>query len=70
VTIKTEMEMNSTLTLFSSTGQILFSQKVSLIIGSNPLNLDISALPPGSYHLNISNDKKIEIEGARTIIKR
>jgi fibronectin-binding autotransporter adhesin len=70
VTIKTEMEMNSTLTLFSSTGQILFSQKVSLTIGSNPLNLDISALPPGSYHLNISNDKKIEIEGARTIIKR
>jgi len=70
VNIKTEMEMNSTLTLFSLSGQILFSQKVSLTIGSNPVNLDISVLPPGSYHLNISNDKKIEIEGARTIIKR
>ena len=70
VTIKTEIEMNATLTLFSTSGQILFSQKVSLTIGSNPVNLDISALPSGSYHLNISNDKKIEIEGARTIIKR
>lgn len=70
VTIKTDVELNSTLTLFSSSGQILFSQKVSLTIGTNPINLDISALPPGAYHLNISNDKKIEIEGARTIIKR
>jgi len=70
VTIKTDVELNSTLTLFSSSGQILFSQKVSLTTGSNPVNLDVSALPPGAYHLNISNDKKIEIEGARTIVKR
>lgn len=72
VTVKliTDVDLATTLTLFSSSGQILLSQKVSIFAGINPIRLDISALPSGAYHLNISNDKKIEIEGARTIIKR
>ncbi len=70
VTIQASEAMEVNMNLFSSSGQILFSQKVRMSKGSNVVKLDVSALPPGAYHLNISNDKKIELTGSRSIIKR
>ncbi len=70
VEITSSDEMDIQLTLFSTSGQILLSQKVKLEIGNNIVRLDVSALPVGAYHLNLSNDRKIEITGSRSIIKR
>ncbi len=70
VTIQSSDAMQINMTLFSSSGQILFSQKVRLAVGSNVIKLDVSALPSGAYHLNITNDKKVEFTGSRSIIKR
>jgi len=70
VSISSSVEMETKLTLFSSSGQILFSKVVRLTKGANNVNLDISELPAGAYHLNITNDRKIEITGSRSIIKR
>jgi hypothetical protein len=70
VSISSSVEMETMLTLFTSSGQIVFSKVVRLTKGANGLNLDISELPAGAYHLNIANDRKIEITGSRSIIKR
>jgi hypothetical protein len=70
VEISSPDEMDVQLTLFSSAGQILLMQKVQLETGSNSVRLDITSLPPGAYHLNLSNDRKLEITGSRSIIKR
>jgi hypothetical protein len=63
-------DMDIQITLFSSTGQILLSQKTALVKGNNIIKLDIANLSPGMYHVNIVNDKKIEFSGSRSIIKR
>jgi hypothetical protein len=68
--IKAAEDMDVQLTLFSSTGQILLSQKAALKKGNNTITLDIANLSPGMYHVNIVNDKKIEFSGSRSIIKR
>jgi len=68
--IQATEDMGIQITLFSSTGQILFSQKTSLKKGNNIITLDIAKLSPGMYHVNIVNDKKIEFSGSRSIIKR
>jgi uncharacterized protein (DUF2141 family) len=68
--IKASEDMNIQLTVFSSTGQILLSQKTALKKGNNIITLDITNLSPGMYHVNIINDKKIEFSGSRSIIKR
>jgi hypothetical protein len=70
VTIQSADDMNANLTLFSSSGQILFSSKASLEKGTNNIRIDITNLSSGAYHLNITNDKKIEISGSRSIIKK
>ena len=70
VTIGSSVEMDVNMTLFSSAGQILFAQKIKVNKGSNSIRLDMSALPSGAYHLNITNNKKIELTGNRSIIKR
>jgi hypothetical protein len=70
IDIKASENMEIQLTLFSSTGQILFSQKTHVKEGSNIVKLDVNNLKPGMYHLNIVNDKKIEFSGSRSIIKR
>jgi hypothetical protein len=70
IDIKASENMEIQLTLFSSTGQILFSQKTHVKEGSNIVKLDVNNLKPGMYHLNIVNDKKIEFAGSRSIIKR
>jgi hypothetical protein len=70
VSITSTEEMETKLTLFSSNGQILFTKSVSLRKGANSISLNISDLPSGAYHLNIANDRKIEISGSRSIIKR
>jgi hypothetical protein len=58
------------LALFSSSGQILMLQKTNLTSGVNLIRLDISGIPQGAYHLNISSAKNLEITGGRSIIKR
>ena len=68
--IQATEDMEIQITLFSSTGQILFSQKTSLKKGNNIITLDIAKLSPGMYHVNIVNDKNIEFSGSRSIIKR
>jgi len=68
--IQATEDMGIQITLFSSTGQILLSQKTSLKKGNNIITLDIAKLSPGMYHVNIINDKKIEFSGSRSIIKR
>jgi hypothetical protein len=70
VEISSSDDMEVLLTLFSNSGQILLSQTVQLTTGVNTVKLDITSLPAGAYHLNISNDRKIEITGSRSIIKR
>jgi hypothetical protein len=68
--IKAAEDMEIQLTVFSSTGQILMSQKTALKKGNNIITLDIANLSPGMYHVNIVNDTKIEFSGSRSIIKR
>jgi hypothetical protein len=68
--IKATEDMDIQLTVFSSTGQILMSQKTTLKKGNNLITLDLSNLTPGMYHVNIINDKKIEFSGSRSFIKR
>jgi hypothetical protein len=68
--IKATEDMEIQLTVFSSTGQILLSQKTALKKGNNIITLDIANLTPGMYHVNIVNDKKIEFAGSRSIFKR
>jgi len=58
------------LAVFNSGGQILMLQKAQLVQGSNLIRLDISGVPQGAYHLNISNALNREISGGRSIIKR
>ncbi len=70
VSIMSEDDMNANLTLFSGSGQILFSSSARLEKGINNIRIDISNLSSGAYHLNITNDKKIEISGSRSIIKK
>lgn len=68
ITSSDDVEMQ--LTLFSSSGQILFSQKVKVTAGINTVKLDVSSLPTGAYHLSINSESKVIITGNRTIIKR
>lgn len=63
-------DLAARMTLFSSTGQVLFGQDVTMLRGDNTIRLDITAIPAGSYFLKITNDKKLEITGERTMIKR
>jgi hypothetical protein len=70
VSITTTEDLNARLTLFSSSGQILFAKQLTLVKGVNNVRLDISDLPPGAYHMNIANDKRLEISGGRSLIKQ
>lgn len=70
VSITTDTDINANLTLFSTSGQILFSKQARITKGVNNIRLDISDLPAGAYHLNVVNDKNIEISGGRSIVKR
>ena len=70
VTITASETMEIDMHLFSSTGQILFSQNINVTTGANVIKIDVSALTSGAYHLNLSNNKKIEFTGSRSIIKR
>jgi hypothetical protein len=70
VELKSEMKAEVTLTIFSSSGQILLNSTVKIEEGTSVVRLDISALPAGVYHLNLSNNKKLEFSGSRSIIKR
>lgn len=70
VEITLDEPLDAQLALFSNSGQVLMLQKADLAIGSNLIRLDITALPQGAYHLNISNSRNVEISGGRSIIKR
>jgi len=65
-----ETQMMATISIFSTSGQILLNEKISLTSGANIVRLDVSSLPPAVYHLSISNDKRIEITGSKSIIKK
>ena len=65
----TNEAMSATITVFSSTGQLLMSALVKLQKGSTSVKLDVSALPKGVYFMSITNDKSLEIKGNKTIIK-
>lgn len=68
--ITSSMQMEVGLVLFNTSGQILLSQKVNLQDGVTNVRLDLTSIPPGSYHVNLSNTKNVEISGGRSIIKR
>jgi hypothetical protein len=70
VAITSSGDMEAALTLFASNGKILFSKQLILMKGLNNIHLDINDLPAGAYHLNISNDRRIEITGSKSIIKQ
>lgn len=70
VEFKSEMKAEVTLTIFSSSGQILLNSSVKIDEGTSVVRLDVAALPAGVYHLNLSNNKKLEFSGSRSIIKR
>jgi hypothetical protein len=70
VELKSEIKAEVTLTVFSSAGQILLNSTVKIDEGRSVVRLDIAALPAGVYHLNLSNNKKLEFTGSRSIIKR
>jgi hypothetical protein len=70
VAITSSEDMEAILTLFASNGKILFSKQLILMKGLNNIRLDINDLPAGAYHLNISNDRRIEITGSKSIIKQ
>lgn len=70
VEFKSEMKAEVTLTIFSSAGQILLNSSVKIEEGTSVVRLDVAALPAGVYHLNLSNNKKLEFSGSRSIIKR
>jgi hypothetical protein len=61
-----EMQMN----LFSSSGQIIFSRNIQVRQGENEFGLDVSALPVGAYHLQMSTKENVTISGNKTMIKR
>jgi len=61
-----EMQMN----LFSSSGQIIFSRNIQVRQGENEFGLDVSALPAGAYHLQMSTKENVTISGNKTMIKR
>ena len=58
------------ISIFSTAGQLLLSAPIEIPEGRSSIRLDINDLPAGVYHLNISNDKRLEFEGSRSIIKR
>jgi len=58
------------LNLFTSSGQIVFTQKIPIRKGENEFNLDVDALPAGAYHLQMSTKEQITISGNKTLIKR
>jgi hypothetical protein len=64
------MKAEVTITIFSSSGQILLNSSVKIDEGTSVVRLDVAALPAGVYHLNLSNNKKLEFSGSRSIIKR
>jgi hypothetical protein len=70
VQFKSEQKSDVTMTVFSSAGQILLNSTVEIAEGTSAVRLDILSLPVGVYHLNLSNNKKIEFSGSRSIIKR
>ncbi len=65
----TNEAMSATITVFSSTGQLLLSTAAMLQNGSTTVRLDVSGLPKGVYFMKVSNDKGLEIKGNKTIIK-
>jgi len=65
----TNKAMSATITVFSSTGQLLLSTAAILQNGSTTVRLDVSGLPKGVYFMKVSNDKGFEIKGNKTIIK-
>jgi hypothetical protein len=61
-----ELHMN----LFSSAGQIIFSEKLTVRAGENEFRLDMTALPVGAYHLQMTSKPQVTITGNKTIIKK
>lgn len=70
VEFKSEAKAEVLITIFSSAGQILLNSSVKIDEGTSVVRLDVAALPAGVYHLNLSNNKKLEFSGSRSIIKR
>lgn len=70
VKFNAEQETGGILSIFSASGQILLNARVQITQGSSSIRLDISDLPSGVYHLNISTDRHVTFSGSRSIIKR
>ena len=69
VEINSAFENPSEITLFTTKGQIVMEGQIQLLKGINRFKIDISELPEGKYHLFISNSKKVEFEGHKSIHK-
>ncbi len=68
--LNADQATKANISIFSTAGQLLLSAPIEISEGRSSIRLDINDLPAGVYHLNISNDKRIEFEGSRSIIKR
>ena len=68
--LNAEQAVNANVAIFSSAGQLLLNAPVKITEGKSSIRLDLKDLPAGVYHLNLSNDKHLEFEGSRSIIKR
>lgn len=68
--VQAEDDMTLDINLFSTSGQIIFKTQVKLTKGTQEINFDISAIPAGSYHFSLVSDKRVEIKGNKTLIKK
>lgn len=70
VRINAGSDFDIVMNMFSSAGQIIFSQKMRVRRGENEFRFDMTALPQGAYHLQISSNPQVNIAGNKTIIKK
>jgi len=69
VEIQSALENSSDIVLFTTKGQIVLEGKIALLKGYNQFKIDISDLPEGRYHMHLSNDKKVDFEGDKSVVK-
>lgn len=68
--VQAEDDMTLDINLFSTSGQIIFKTQVRVRKGTQEINFDVSSIPAGSYHFSLISDKRVEIKGNKTLIKK
>lgn len=68
--LNAEDDMNIQVNLFSTSGQVVFSQTIQARKGVQEFMFDVAALPTGTYHFSLVSDKRVEIKGNKTLVKK